>query len=247
MTRSLSYHLRCRSEGEGNREGERGRTGGTGSTGSGSDETEHTLNTQKPNCSFACVWILHVRLCCACISSNSLIIPRKLIIQSNRFKTPGLDTFSRKETFVQNSVTSGVFFLTFWLNVQIWRSQFNTCIMNVLANHVCEKYARPQKTQLCAHAHLWNIALCLFAVKKLFYHTAEKLIEISGLQRWCAQKTSHSSPILPFLSISCSARFLALPFSLLKSTSCLFLFCNYEPGILFLCAQSNMFLTICWT
>ncbi len=55
MTRSLSYHLRCRSEGEGNHEGERGRTGGTGSTGSGSDETEHTLNTQKPNCSFACV------------------------------------------------------------------------------------------------------------------------------------------------------------------------------------------------
>lgn len=51
MTRSLSYHLRCRSEGEGKRqaggERERGRTGGTSSTGSSSDGTEHTLNTLK--------------------------------------------------------------------------------------------------------------------------------------------------------------------------------------------------------
>lgn len=59
MTRSLSYHLRCRSEGEGKRQagggreserergGERGRTGGTGSTGSGSDGTD-THNTLNP-------------------------------------------------------------------------------------------------------------------------------------------------------------------------------------------------------
>lgn len=54
MTRSLSYHLRCRSEGEGKRQAggeregvERWRTGGTGCTGSSSDETEHTLNTLK--------------------------------------------------------------------------------------------------------------------------------------------------------------------------------------------------------
>lgn len=54
-----------------------------------------------------------------------------------------------------------------------------------LLYHVCEKYARP-------HKHIFEctliyatllLLLCVFAIERLFYHTAEKLIEISGLQR----------------------------------------------------------------